>query len=160
MTPAVGGATRGRSQADAHLTALDTSVIVAALIGWHESHARAITAVAHARSGTGRLLVPVPALVQSFSVMTRLPRGHRVSAADARDHLRAAFRTNTTLAAVGSAAAWRVLDDAVASGVHGGGIYDFEILDCAAVAGATRLLTLNPDDFVRFGDRGVAIVVP
>ncbi|MCE9635503.1 MAG: hypothetical protein K8T90_07340 [Planctomycetes bacterium] len=160
MTRAAREVMPGTARGDPHLTALDTSVIVAAILGWHESHARAITAVAHARSGRGELLVPVPALVQAFSVMTRLPPGHRVSAADARDHLRAAFRMRATLAAAGSAAAWRVLDEAVASGVHGGGIYDFEILDCAAVAGATRLLTLNPDDFVRFGDRGVAIVVP
>ena len=141
-------------------TALDTSVVVAALLSWQASHARALTAVS-ASSGPGRRLVlPLPALVQSFSVMTRLPAALRLPPRGALDLLHGTFAGLADLPASPSGDGWRLLEDAVNAGVVGGAIHDFEILDLAARAGATRLLTLDPDDFLRFGDRGVEIVVP
>ncbi len=141
-------------------TALDTSVVVAALLAWQESHDRALAAVT-ASSGPGRRLVlPLPALVQSFSVMTRLPAGHRLPPRGALNLLHGAFAGRADLPAPPAGDGWRMLEEAVPSGAVGGGVHDFEILDGAARAGASRLLTLNPGDFLRFGDRGVEVVVP
>ncbi len=141
-------------------TAVDTTVVVAGLSSWHAEHERAVRALAAPLRGDDRLLLPFVALVQSYSVLTRLPRGFRVSPADARDLLRSALEGRVRVVQLDPPAAWPLLDLAVERDVHGGGIYDFEILECAAAAGAKRLLTLNPDDFLRFGDRGVEIVVP
>jgi predicted nucleic acid-binding protein len=141
-------------------TALDTSVVIAALLTWHDDHERCMAAMA-ASSGPGRRLVlPLPALVQSFSVMTRLPPGRRLPAQGALDLLHGSLADRADLATPPAGDGWQVLKEGVAAGAVGGGIHDFEILDVAARAGATRLLTLNPDDFLRFGDRGVEIVVP
>lgn len=140
-------------------TALDTSVVVASLLRWHEDHERAAAAVARARADGDILVLPVPVLFQSFSVMTRLPRGYRAPPEDAFAALLGAFG-RAELAASRPQSAWKFLEDAVAAGIAGGGIHDADILACAARAGATRLLTLNPRDFERLSRSSVAIVAP
>jgi predicted nucleic acid-binding protein len=55
------------------VTALDTSVVVAALASWHEAHERS----RHAASAGS---IPAHALVESYAVFTRLPPPHRVDA--------------------------------------------------------------------------------
>lgn len=141
-------------------TALDANVIVAAHMEWHQDHERSSAAIGRARGSGRRLLLPIPALVEAFSVMTRLPRGHRVLPHQARDVLHASFASDAELVAQDGDAVWALLDRAVAKGVSGGGIHDADILSCAERAGATRLLTLNPADFERLGPTKVEIVVP
>jgi predicted nucleic acid-binding protein len=141
-------------------TALDTSVIVAAVLEWHPANDRASVAVSVAMTTEKRVLIPVPALFQAFSVITRMPRGLRLSPSDASDRLRDNFATRSTLVPHDEACAWSFLDGVVSRGVAGGGIHDADILACAERGGATRLLTLNPADFERLGPTSVAIVVP
>jgi len=141
-------------------TAFDTSVIVAAHMSWHPDHARATAAILSSFGPNKRVVVPIPALIQSYSVMTRMPVGHRVRPHEARDALRASLTDDVDLVAHDGAACWDLLDGAVAKGVSGGGIHDADILACAERAGANRLLTLNPADFERLGPTKVEIVVP
>jgi predicted nucleic acid-binding protein len=140
-------------------TALDTSVVVASLLRWHADHGRAASAVSRARTEGDVLVLPVPALLQSFSVMTRLPRGYRAPPEDALAALRREFGT-AELATCQPRSAWGFLEKAVAAGVAGEGIHDADILACAERAGATRLLTLNPRDFERLRASSVEIVAP
>jgi predicted nucleic acid-binding protein len=141
-------------------TALDANVVVAAHMDWHADHDRALAAIAGSRGAGKRLVVPVPALVQAFSVMTRLPRGLRVRPSEARDALASYRSDETDMAESAGRDVWDLFDRAVACGVSGGGVHDADILACAERAGATRLLTLNPDDFKRLGPTDVEIVVP
>jgi predicted nucleic acid-binding protein len=141
-------------------TALDTSVIVAALLGWHEDHERANRAVAEAIAGRERLVLPVPALIESYSAMTRLPRGYRVSPRDAVDLLRGAFEERAVLVALREGMPFSLISECAEAGIAGGAVHDAEILRCAREAGARRLLTLNARDFERFDPCGVEIVVP
>jgi predicted nucleic acid-binding protein len=141
-------------------TALDTSVIVAALLDWHAENDRASAAVSRTLADENGVLIPVSALFQAFSVMTRMPKGLRMHPADAVARLHDNFAARATLVAHDSTSAWTFLDLIVSRGVAGGGIHDADILLCAERAGATRLLTLNPVDFERFGPTGVEIVVP
>ena len=141
-------------------TALDTSVVVPALLDWHDHHARALAAVVEWRGAGRRLVVPIPALIQSYSVMTRLPRRWRVTPDTARSLLSNAFAAGADLVAQNGDAAWSLFDRVVSKGVAGGGIHDADILACAERAGAKRLLTLNPVDFERLGPTSVEIVVP
>ena len=61
------------------VTAVDTSVIIAALLGWHEAHDPALRALITASdTGGGTLLIPAPALVEAYAVMTRLPAPHEL----------------------------------------------------------------------------------
>ena len=65
--------------------ACDASVLIPALVAWHPDHAVAREAMARVTA------VPAHALVEAFSVLTRLPAPHRLSAPDAGrvlDHVR------------------------------------------------------------------------
>lgn len=99
----------------------DTSVLVAALAVWHEDHAASRRALAEVRS------VPAHVLIECYSVLTRLPAGHRIAPAMAGD-------------AIG-ALSWKVVDlpdadkpaliaECAASEISGGAVYD-------ALVGAT-----------------------
>ena len=139
-------------------TALDTGVVVAALMSWHDAHPRAHHAVQSCRRA--ELVLPRTTPVQTFSVMTRLPSGYGVTAERAREMLRNTFAGRGAAVVQDPPEPWDLVDRAVRAGARGGGIHDFKILECAVAAKAKRLLTLDAADFRRFGDRGVEIVEP
>ena len=141
-------------------TALDSSVLVAALSAWHARHAEARRAVAALLGGDERPIVPAHALAEAFSVLTRLPPGYRISPRDAQRLLSGALRGRVRVASERSSAAWALLEDAVARDVAGGAVYDLRILRAARSVGATTLLTLDADDFQRFEIDDVTIVEP
>jgi len=89
-----------------------------------------------------------------------LPRGYRIEPARAVHLLEGLLLPRDRLRFPEPPDPWTLVSAAVTRGVAGGAIHDYEILTTAAAAGATRLLTLDPDDFLRFGDLGVEIVVP
>ncbi|MPV38683.1 PIN domain-containing protein [Georgenia subflava] len=60
----------------------DTSVLVPALISWHREH----EAARHAIAG-GVDVVPAHVVIESYSVLTRLPAPHRISPEDAANVL-------------------------------------------------------------------------
>jgi predicted nucleic acid-binding protein len=142
------------------VTAVDSSVLVAALSSWHTRHVDCRRALAGLLSGEDRPVVPAHALVEAFSVLTRLPPGYRISPADAQHLLESALRNRTRIASERAASTWTVLADAVGLNAAGGAIYDLRIARAARAAGATRLLTLNADDFERLGIEDVEIVEP
>lgn len=99
------------------MKAADTSVVVAALAGWHEGHAAAWAALA-----AGRVRLPAHCLVEAYSVLTRLPPPHRFDPGVARNLLRSSFPSPPlTLDAADYAF---LLDRLVEARVDGGGTYD------------------------------------
>ena len=141
-------------------TAIDSSVIVAAVSSWHDRHVDSRRAVATLLAGDVPPVVPAHALVEAFSVLTRLPPGYRISPLDARRLLDGAFRRRARITAEPGRATWKLLTAAVDTGVAGGAVCDLRILRAARAAGASRLLTLNPGDFERIGDDRILIVEP
>lgn len=140
-------------------TAVDSSVLVAALLVWHEAHPPAFTALAVA-ADANELILPISALIECYAVLTRLPAAHRLSPEDAATLLDSALREVSGVAGVPPASAWSFLSDLVEEQVRGGATYDRRILEEARAAGAKRLLTLNGRDFRRFAASEVEIVVP
>lgn len=65
------------AEADVTGFCCDTSVLVPALIQWHPSHADARAALARVTQ------LPAHGVLETFSVLTRLPTPHRLSARDA-----------------------------------------------------------------------------
>lgn len=137
--------------------ALDTSVVVPALLAWHEHHARALALVRAALGGDEPLVLPVAVLVESFAVMTRLPAPWRLSPVDAHALLSGAFRSRAHVVGLDGAEGWDVLDAALGAGIAGGTTYDAQIAACARKAGASRIATFNRRDFARLG---LEILVP
>jgi predicted nucleic acid-binding protein len=140
------------------VTALDTSVIIASLLAWHEAHEASLEAVLEA-AATGIVTIPAPALVEAYAVMTRLPATHRLAPADAITLLARSYEPRAQIAAPPERT-WSFLEAEAHRGVAGGRIYDALILHSALEAGARRLLTLDRRDFEVLAPREIDIVVP
>jgi predicted nucleic acid-binding protein len=139
--------------------AVDTSVLVAGVLTWHEHH-QAAREVLERGLAARALVVPVPALVESYAVMTRLPAPHRLSPADAHALLRENFGDVPTVPGLTGPACWKMLDVLAAAGVAGGRTYDAQILAVALERRATVLLTLNPSDFTPMAPDAIEIRSP
>ena len=140
-------------------TAVDASVVVAALLSWHEAHEPAFAALERAVA-EDELVVPFSALIECYSVLTRLPAAHRLSPEDAAGLLDSSLRAPGRLAGLRAAGGWSFLRTLVGEQVRGGATYDRRILEEARTAGASRLLTLNGGDFRRFALDGLELLVP
>lgn len=98
------------------MTAIDTSVCVPALASWHEQH----TICRKAAAGAS---MPGHALLETYSVLTRMPAPLRLPADTAQDLLHRWFPRDRVLAA--SAALQRdALGRLHAAGISGGAVYD------------------------------------
>lgn len=140
--------------------AVDANVVVAGLLSWHEHHDRAFPVLVAARSSGRGLILPLPALIESYSVMTRLPPPFRLAPEDAHGLLRSAFSERTAIVSLKGSAAWVLLDALPAAGVAGGATYDAHILACARSAGAARLVTFNRKRYEKLDLGGIELVIP
>lgn len=96
------------------MTAVDTSVVVAALIQWHQHHETALEAAANS-------VIPGHAYIESYSVMTRMPGG--VAADVAEDALARRFSSDRVLG-MGSLTYESVVRRARELKIDGGSTYD------------------------------------
>lgn len=140
------------------MLAVDTSVLVAGLLPWHEHHAAALPALQGGLSEG--MALPLPALIESYAVMTRLPAPWRLSAADAASLLTRSFQGRARIVSLDFMDAWPFLHEVVSQAVSGGATYDAHIVACARKAGATRLVTFNRRHFERMNLGPMALIVP
>ena len=140
------------------LTALDSSILVAALLPWHEHHAVAQRAIRQARQ-EGALLVASRTLVETYSVLTRLPAPHRQAPDDAMNLLELNFRS-VRVESLEADSTWSFLSSLPSNGVAGGAVFDAEIATVAARAGAEAVVTLDRKGFGRGAPPDLEIVVP
>jgi len=114
--------------------AVDTSVVVPALSSWHERHEPCRTVL------DDRPRIVGHALVESFSVLTRLPAPFRLPAPLASELLSSNFHQRALVMTADEIAGFVAgLPD---WGVVGGAVYDALIAATAAQAGAV-LLTMD-----------------
>ncbi|MBA3393294.1 MAG: type II toxin-antitoxin system VapC family toxin [Deltaproteobacteria bacterium] len=115
--------------------AADTSVLVASFASWHEHHEVALEAIA-------RLDVVVShCLLETYSVLTRLPTPHRMAPSIVSQFLQLAFKDHAVIAL--SAAEQRALVPRCAThGIAGGMVYD-GLIASTCMEHRVRLLTLD-----------------
>jgi len=106
-----------------------------------------------------RLLTAAPALLEAYSVLTRLPPPYRMPFADAARVLKANWGQSESVALT-PAEYWKVLDLESARGIGGGRIYDAVIAYCARKAKADEILTWNVDHFGPLGGDGLTVSRP
>jgi predicted nucleic acid-binding protein len=138
---------------------LDSNCMIAAVCGWHEHHAAAAAAIERRLSRGDRLVVAAHALVEAYSVLTRLPSPHRLAPADAWALLKTNFVSLARLATLPGTAHVALLDGLAADGLGGGRSYDALIAASAAHAKVEELLTFNPRHFDP-APGGMAVVDP
>lgn len=113
------------------MIAVDTSVVVAGFASWHEGHRAAAAALERAPR------VPGHVLVETYSVLTRLPLPHRAPASLVSRFLAERFvEPPLTLSPRAHLA---LLEKAAREGIVGGSVYDALIAEVARRAGATLL---------------------
>ena len=141
-------------------TALDTSVIVAGLLSWHEHHEAASVALSELLESRADIVLPVHVLVEAYSVMTRLPHPHRLSAQEAFEILDESLHPRVTLVGLEGEEAWELIGNLSRRPITGGTSYDALIMACAKKGGARRILTFNRAHFERIGADDVEVVIP
>src|ERR1043165_2117421 len=127
--------------------AFDTIIIVAAVATWQEAHSAARPAIERL-SAENTLIVPLHALMEAYSVLTRLPRPYRAKP-------RAASRSIRELVGVlagvarSSSDVWPLRETVPTRSISGGRIYDAAMARAARAAGAEAILTTNIRHFWR-----------
>jgi predicted nucleic acid-binding protein len=114
------------------LIAVDSSVVVAAFASWHEGHHVAAAALKR------KPRIPAHVLVESYSVLTRLPAPHRAPPALVARFLAAVFPEPPLM--LPARDHQRLIREVAQAGLAGGSIHDALIAATVRHAGA-RLLT-------------------
>lgn len=134
--------------------------MVAAVCSWHEHHHRAAAAIESRLHRRERMVVAAPALIEAYSVLTRLPAPYRISPADALSLMEANFIRPVKIVALPPENYRAILRGAPAAGVSGGRIYDAIIAACARWENARTLLTFNASHFQPLAGPDLAVIVP
>ncbi|HUA94367.1 MAG TPA: PIN domain-containing protein [Acidimicrobiales bacterium] len=108
------------------MSAVDSSIVVAALVQWHEGHETA-------RQQAHGQIVPAHAYFESYAVLTSLPGPGRLAPLAARELLAAWFPPERVIAPPADATAGLV-ERMAASDIGGGAVYDALIALTAAAS--------------------------
>jgi hypothetical protein len=107
------------------------------------------------------MVLAAHALAEAFSVLTRVPRPHRLSASVALQVLRSSFLERAAAVVALDADGYiELLQRAPTEQIAGGRIYDAVIAACAVQARVNVLLTFNDQHFRPLLPREIEIVVP
>ena len=106
------------------------------------------------------MVVAAPALIEAYSVLTRLPAPHRISPDDALSLLEENFMGVRKISALVAPAYRALLRGAPANALAGGRVYDAVIAACARKAGVKTLLTFNETHFASFATPDLEVIVP
>ncbi len=113
----------------------DTSVIVASFASWHEQHDIAVEAMTRIDG------VIAHTLIETYSVLTRLPAPHRMAADVVANYLRLAFE-KLAMVALPPTEYRKLVASCAARCLSGGAVYDALFAGACLGVGA-RLLTLD-----------------
>jgi len=142
----------------ANLIAADATVLVAAVVSWHERHEAAVNAL-EAALARKSLLLPASVIVDAYAVLTKLPAQHRLTHADAFHLLRASFGT-AKIAGPKTRDTWAILRRWSVGPIGGNDAHDALLVEVARDAGAKSLLTFRRTELERFAVQGIEIVEP
>lgn len=140
------------------LIAADATVTVAAVVGWHERHKAASSAV-EAALARKALILPSAVLIESYAILTRLAAQHRLGHADAFHLLRSSFST-ARMVGLRTRDTWSMIRRWSVAPIGGSDAYDAMLIDAAREAGAKMLLTFRRAELERIAGTGLEVVEP
>ncbi len=139
---------------------LDTSCIVPLLSAAHAQHAPTLAEYTARHRRSEQPVIPLHALLESYSVLTRSPSPLFISPAQVRQMLVENFAEVAEFPGLSPHHCWAGLDELAARALGGGLVYDAIIADGCLQAGAKVLLTWNVRDFLRVARAGLEIRQP
>jgi predicted nucleic acid-binding protein len=139
---------------------LDTSCLVPLLSVGHVLHVPTREGYAARRRRGEQPVVPVHALLEAYSVLTRSPAPLFVPPEQARRLLVENFFDHAEIPGISAQLAWSEVDELAARSLGGGLLYDAIIAQCCLDAGAELLITWNVRDFLRVAPPALQIREP
>ena len=136
----------------------DTSCLVAAVCSWHEHHSATVEELVRRAARREEMVLAAPALVEAYSVLTRLPPPYRLRPQDAFAVMEGSWG-EVDAVAISGAETWALLRSLPGGGIAGGSSYDALVAACARKAKADVILTWNLRDFERVAE-GLDVAVP
>lgn len=133
--------------------------MIATVCSWHEHHKAAAAEIERRLDRGERVMVPAPALVETYAVLTRLPAPHRLAPADAWALVKANFVARRKVVALTGRSYAEVVRELAQQALGGGRSYDAVIAACARHARADVLLTFNHRHFEP-APKGVLVIEP
>ncbi len=130
--------------------AVDTNVIVAIAWDGHPDHAVVTEDLERRLRAGATMVVPAHVLVESYSVLTRIPVPFRLNPSDTVAFLEDLV-SNAMVTSLQADAHLPLLRQASQARVTGGRIHDMLIAAASVAAEADVLLTFNTRDFVELG---------
>ena len=137
----------------------DTSVLVAILSPWNPMHERSRVAITNYRDMGNTLCIAAHSVVETYSVLTRMPPPHRITATAAGDAV-SALLGGARVVALSAAEVVERVSDMAADDIRGGAVYDALIIETAIEAGVDEILTSNVRDFERLARGRIRVVAP
>ncbi|MBA3462242.1 MAG: PIN domain-containing protein [Deltaproteobacteria bacterium] len=113
----------------------DTSVLVAAFASWHGQHERAFAAIRRVNAMVAHCLI------ETYSVLTRLPAPHRMTPEVVTSYLERSFDGHPVFA-LSAIEQRRLVGECSTRGLAGGAIYD-ALIAATCVQSDLSLLTLD-----------------
>lgn len=140
--------------------ALDTSCLIPLLCKWHAVHEETQAVCNDLRGRNTPIIIPAHALLECYSVLTRMPARYRFLPSQAYEILLDNFSQDVEIAPNTPAMVWSVLGELSRRGLGGGLTYDAAIARTVREAGATLLLTWNLAHFLGVAPPGLEIREP
>lgn len=139
---------------------LDSSVLVALFVEEHGFHPQTSAELERLRRQNVQWVVACHALLECFSVLTRMPAPHRFGAEETERMLHENFGEDAVIAGLDGKLAWSAIRKIVSGRFPGGPVYDAAIAGSTFAAGASLLLTWNVRDFLRVAPAGLEVMTP
>lgn len=136
----------------------DTSIIIAALLPKHPSHAPCFVQLQAAKLRQVQGYLSTHSLAEVYSVMTRMPSQPRISPREAQTLLARCLQYLEAVPLETADYRAAIAQMAILN-LPGGGIFDALIAQAALKAEADRILTLNPNHFSRLSTEIAEITV-
>jgi predicted nucleic acid-binding protein len=122
---------------------LDTSVLIAAVIAKHDSHAKALPLLQRVLNGKDEGFVAAHSLAEMYSILTKLPPPYRHSPEQALLSIEENVLKYFKIFSLDGSDYAALIRAAAVAGIQGGTVYDAVLLKSAEKANPDRIYTLN-----------------
>ena len=134
---------------------LDTSVLIAAVVSKHDSHARAFLLLERVQNGKDEGFVAAHSLAEMYAVLTKLPPPYRHAPEQALLSIEENVLKHFKLSSLAGTEYATLIREAALAGIQGGTIYDSVLLKCAEKSNPDRIFTLNLKHFLAVAPQNV-----